>query len=628
MAKLTKVERRAQRKAAKRQGGAPAAQRPVAGRPPGTARAWPYLLPALALAVAVFGQTIGFDFVNWDDDVNVLENRGVTTFDLRAILLDDVIGNHNPLAILSFAVEYALVGAKAGLYHANNLLLHLANVALVFFLGRRLRLGLPAAGLLAALFAVHPMRVESVAWVTERKDVLFAAFYFGALLLYERRRQAGDDRAWHWGVAALFALALLSKIQAVSLPLTMMCLDYLRRGRLGWSDVLAKAPYLAMSLAVGLVGVFALGSSGSLEDATNYTFLERLAVGAYSYTVYLAKSVWPYEMSPLYPYPAELPTRAYGGFAVVALALAAMAWGYLRGRTALTFALAVFTVNVMFMLQVLSAGQGYLADRFTYVGYFGLFWGFAYGAQRLAGGGERPPGSAQGKWRPPVLAVAGIYVLACAVVAFRQTRIWENGGTLWTHVTSLYPGAATAYGNLGQYLRDRGDLEGALEQFDNAVRTGPTKGAYLNSRGKLFFDRGEVGRAIEDYTEGIRREPALAELHINRGAALAQQRRYDEALGDINRGLELEPGDFNGLLNRSLLYYTVDRLPEAVADYTAMLAQRPERYDLWQERGSIRASYGELDEGIADLREALRRSDDPAKTELYREILSELEARR
>ena len=158
-----------------------------------------------------------------------------------------------------------------------------------------------AAGLLAALFAIHPMRVESVAWVTERKDVLFGAFYFGALLVYERSRQSGKPGSWHWGVAALFALSLMSKIQAVSLPLSLICLDYLRQREVRWGEVLAKAPYFLMSLAVGLAGVYFLGRDGSLTEATDYSFFDRLAVGAYAYVVYLVKAVAPYTHSALLP---------------------------------------------------------------------------------------------------------------------------------------------------------------------------------------------------------------------------------------------------------------------------------------------------------------------------------------
>ena len=455
------------------------------------------MLPAVALALVVFAQTVGFDFVNWDDDVNILENRGVTQLDWGAIWTETVIGNYNPLSISTFAVEYALVGAKAWLYHLNNVLLHLVCVALVYALGRRLQLTPLAAGLLAALFAIHPMRVESVAWVTERKDVLFGAFYLGAMLIYERGRQRGRSGSWMWGVGLLFALSLLAKIQAVSLPLTLICLDYLRQRELRWREVLAKAPYFAMSLAVGVAGVYFLGRDGSLDDATDYTFLDRVAVGAYAYVVYVAKALVPYVHSPLYPYPTSLPVQAYASIGLALGAVGLLVYGWRRGWVALTFALGLFSVNVVFMLQILGAGQGYLADRFTYVGYFGLFWLLAYAFQTMQ----------RSKSATAVRIGVGVYVALLTVLAFRQTRIWRNGDTLWAHVAEVYPGTATAYGNRGLWLRERDQPAAALALFTQAIAADPKAGSYLNSRGKLHFDEGRTAEAIADYTAGIAREP-------------------------------------------------------------------------------------------------------------------------
>ncbi len=595
---------------------APKAQRVSAPPTPTSAASWPYVLPALALCLLVFGQTIGFDFVNWDDDVNILDNRAVTTFDWTAIWTQTVIGNYNPLPIFTFAVEYALVGAEAALYHANNLLLHLVNVVLVFALGRYLRLGPLAAGGLAALFAIHPMRVESVAWVTERKDVLFAAFYLGALLVYERRRRGGAGRSWSWWVGGLFVLALLSKVQAVSLPLAMLCLDYLRQREVRWREVLAKAPYFALSLAVGLAGVYFLSRDGSLADATGYAPLDRLAVGAYAYLTYLAKAVWPYRMSPLYPYPAALPWQAYAALPGTLAVLGLGAWGYWRAKVALVFGLAFFSVNVVFLLQVLGAGQGYLADRFTYVGYLGLFWGIAYGLQALAQ--KRVPGRYVG-------AGAVGYLLLLSALAFRQTKVWRDGDVLWAHVADHFPHTATAYGNRAQWLREHGDAAAALALFDRAIAARPDDGAYYNSRGKLHFDENRNELALADYTAGIAVEPALGELYINRGAALAKASRFGEARRDLDRGLELDPENFNGYLNRSLLLLTVGEPALALEDYAVLLAMRPERHDLWAERGNVRAQTGDSAGARADLEEAIDEAkNDRSAVATYRQLLANL----
>lgn len=578
----------------------------------GTFSIW--LIAALVLALIVFGQTIGFDFVNWDDDVNVLENRGVTQFDLKYIWTETVIGNYNPLPITSFAFEYLFVGENASLYHINNLLLHLINIVLVFFLGRRLKLSSTAAGILALLFAIHPMRVESVAWVTERKDVLFSSFYFGALLMYENMRSKGKAKSWSWGIGLLFILALFSKIQAVSLPLSMLACDYLREKDFKLKqEIINKIPYFVLSLAIGLLGIYFLGRDGSLEDATNYTFFDKLAVGSYSYTVYLIKSIIPYEMSPLYPYPSNLPWHVYAAFATTLPVIAFTGYSYIKNWKALTFGLAFFTVNVMFMLQILSAGQGFIADRFTYVGYFGLFWMMAYGIDLLLKSKTISENVIKG------IAIA--YLLILSIVSYSQTKIWKNGGTLWSHVSSLYPNTSTAYGNEALYERDKGNTQKAMVLFNKAINASPKKHNYYSSRGKLKFDQGQVYEAIKDYSKGLEFKPDGSELLINRGAAYASQKKYKLAEKDLNAGLGFDKENFNGYLNRSLLYYTIGKTDLALMDYDKMLKMRPERHDLWQEYSSILHSKNQTQKAINAINEAIKRAPNRKVALKYKNML-------
>ena len=300
--------------------------------------------------------------------------------------------------------------------------------------------------------------------------------------------------------------------------------------------------------------------------------------------------------------------------------MAAAAAGFVvclrRGWIAPAFALAFFTVNVVFMLQVVGAGQGFLADRFTYVGYAGLFWGFARAAEGLA---------QNQRLRRPLGLGLGAYVLLFAFTAHGQTKIWRHGGTLWAHVSELYPRAATALGNRAQWLRRAGRTEEALALYGEAIAAAPNTGTHYNSRGKVLFDRGQVEAALTDYDAGLAIEPTLAELHINRGAALASLGEVVPAERALARGLELEPGNFNGLLNRSLLYYNTGRPEAALADYDELLRQRPERHDLWRERGAIRVGLGQRAAGLADFAEAVRRAPDAATRADYSVMLEDLQ---
>lgn len=330
------------------------------------------LLLILGILIGTFGlfsPTLSHDFVNWDDPVNILENPNLQTFDwasIKGIFSSTVIGNYNPLTIFSFAVEKAILGLNPTVFHLNNLLLHLVCIFLVYRIALSLKLTTAAAILVALLFAIHPMRVESVTWITERKDVLFGAFYLGAIFQYIRYSTAKQKQPKiFWSIIVLFILSLLSKIQAVSLPLSFLAIDYWFKRPLKWSLVTEKIPYFALSLLIGIIGVLLLKQEGSLEDEATFSFIDRLIIGGYSYLIYLVKFIFPYEMSPLYPYPANIGTPFYVGTIISLLIVGGVFYAFKKGHRVVVFSFAFFTFNVFFVLQILGAGQGFENDFYS-----------------------------------------------------------------------------------------------------------------------------------------------------------------------------------------------------------------------------------------------------------------------
>lgn len=559
---------------------------------------------AVIVTALVFMNSLQNGFVNWDDDVNILENPNLEAFDwasIRGIFTSDVIGNYNPLTILTFAVEKALFGLDPTVFHVNNLLLHLLCTFLVYRIFTAL--GLPALAALfgTLVFGIHPMRVESVAWITERKDVLFGAFFLGALLLYIRYvdegRKSGKMVAW---ILVLFALSLLSKIQAVTLPLTMLCVDYLRRRPLKLSLVLEKWPFFLMSLAIGLLGVYMLRENESLDDTTNYVFIERLMVGFTSYLVYLVKFVIPYRLSPLYPYEATLPTHFYAAPLGI-LGVAGLVWyWWKKDLRPYVFGMAFFTFNVMFLLQILAAGQGFLADRFTYIPYIGLIFMLAWFLNEAV----RQPRRA--------MAVRGLslaWLGVMAVMTVQQNRVWKDGITLWSHVLKYYDNAHTPWNNRARWYRENGKPDLALADYNESISLKPLASTH-NSRGKLYFDQGKIQEALADYNEGIRLDPKLGELYINRAAAYGTLGDLEKALADVNKGLELDPANANGYLNRSLVYFGRRQYDLAEKDHTSYLALKPYSPDIYYERGLVRNALGRPQEALDDLNQAIRMNAD------------------
>ena len=570
------------------------------------------LLIALAVTIIAFIPSLFNDFVTWDDDVNILKNPNLQVFDWRSIkgiFTDTVIGNYNPLAILSLAIEKAIFGLNATVIHIDNLLLHLVCVCFTYKIGIKLHLSPIAAGLIALLFGIHPMRVESVAWVTERKDVLYGAFYFAAIYTYLLYTQSDKkQKGYFWATIGLFALALLSKIQAVSLPLSLLTIDYFLKRKLNFKLILEKAPYFLMSLAIGILGILFLSTEGSLEQVTDYSLWERLLVGGYTYLVYLAKFIFPYKMSPLYPYPSVIGWHFYVGTALLLPLFAGLFYAFKQQKSALLFGFAFFTFNILFMLQILGAGQAFLADRFTYVPYFGLFFIIGFYYQEFI---QQKP-----KIKRGLTIGLGTYLLVFAVMTWQQNKIWKNGETLWTHVLKYYNKIDTPYSNRAQYYRDQGNINEALADYNKAIEVKPKKGSTYNSRGKTYFDLGGaqndrtlVQKAIEDYTKGIELEPELGELYANRGAALGYLGKTQQALADLNKAIELEPNKQGGYANRSLLYMQNSNYELAIKDHTVYLNLNPYDAEVWYERGLAKSRLNQHQEAISDYNRALELED-------------------
>lgn len=561
---------------------------------------WKYLIGILALTFVAFIPALTNDFVNWDDDYNLGNNNNtalLTWDNIVNIFKEPVIGNYNPLPILTFAIERSIFGLDPTIYHVNNVLLHLVCVFFIYRIFRSLNLTTLAAAAGSLLFGIHPMRVESVAWVTERKDVLFGAFFLSALWLYIHYVKSGYAKKYFYAALGLFFFSLLAKIQAVSLPLTMLLVDYYFRRPLNFKLVLEKWAFFTFSLLIGLVGIYFLKDQGSINDATTYTLFQRLMIGGYSLGVYLIKFIFPYEMSPLYPYPAILPWQVYlGPIAVVAI-LGFSYIAYKKDWRPYLFGSLFFLFNIMFVLQVVGAGQGFLADRFTYIPYIGLMFMMVYAGQSLMKDNQR-----SGKLA--IYGFGGLMVLFF-VMTWQQNKVWTDSDTLWTHVLKHEDKTSLPYRNRANYRRDQGRTEEALADYNSAITLKPDAALY-NSRAKLYFNLKQYQQSLDDYNRAIAMDSTEGEFYINRGAVFALSNDLPRALEDFNKGLKLDPDHANGYKNRSLIYQSFGQWANAESDISAYLKMHPEDADLWYERGRIRNVLNKPKEGLPDLDRAIQ----------------------
>lgn len=606
----------------------------------------------LVITAFCYYSSLNNGLVNWDDDPNITENPnieqvgmvpwGQTVSNIFDIQKGAVIGNYNPLPILTFAMEKRWSGnvINERLIHTDNLLLHLLTTFLVMLLLWRMgirRWGVLAGGL---LFGIHPMRVESVAWATERKDVLFAVFFFGALLCYDQWLKSENKSRKLWLYVAMLGLGLLSmfsKVQAVTLPLSMLALDYWYRRAYSWQWILEKTPFWLMSLVFGIVNLFTLGSGTAVSlfkkmglvasnyvpelvsinddsSVTQFNLLDRLCIGMYSFCVYLYKILIPYPMSPLYPYPKPLPWQVYAGPVAFIAVWAGVWWLWQRDKRAAVFGIVFFWFNVFFLLQWFGAGQGFLADRFTYVPYFGIFAAAAFYFEK---------GLEKDQWKSLLQVAAAVVTLGCCILTVRQVNVWENGETLWTHVIK-FEGTTNSlpYWNRGQYRRNKlGKFDLALQDYTQAIAIEKNKPELYNSRGKTYFDMATSGKfqseardllskAIADYDAGLA-APSItpknrAEILINRGAAYGALNNFEKTIIDITEGLSIDPANKNGYFNRSIAYYTLRQLDKALADYDKYLEFDPFNANIWYESGMIQRAMGKNDDSIRRLNNAIK----------------------
>ena len=591
----------------------------------------------LVFTFIAFSPSLDNGFVYWDDDKNFLENELITSIhddnfweNAGKIFKSDVIGGYNPLTIFTFAVEKKLFGFEQPMYwHLNNIILHLVGTFFVFFIARRLGLGYFGAGAIALLFGIHPMRVESVAWVTERKDVLFGAFYLCAMFYYIKGKQEGFKKKYIAIIGISFVLSLLSKIQAVLLPPTLILIDYYmsKDSKITFKSIINKWPLFIGSLVIGLVNIMFLRENGSIEQQ-QFQGVSRVFIGSYQLLTYYIKSIFPFRLSPLYPYPSSLDWTFYTSILSFIGTLFALWYTYIKKLKVWFFGIGIFIVNVFLLLQIVGAGQGFLADRFTYIAYFGLFFIIAYYADKLY--------VKKGSLSKILLALSAIIALAFATMTFQQNKVWKDSEALWSHVLKHYNKTTLPFGNRANYRRDysqdllksanrykaqnnmaeyqRLKIESdkyvtlALKDYGEVIKLAPNKPNAYNSRARLYFNFSEpdsLRKALHNYNKAIELNPNDVEYQVNRGATFAKLGDFNNAIKSLNHAQTIDPQFVNIYLNRSVIYSMQGQHPLALQDIDQYLKFRPNRPDMWYEKANIHNLLNQQNQGLTALNKAL-----------------------
>jgi tetratricopeptide (TPR) repeat protein len=574
-----------------------------------------FLIPGLiaAVTIATFLPSLRGEFLLWDDDANFLFNpnyRGFSPDHLRW-MFTNAFGHYMPLTWLTLALDYVLWGMNPTGYHATNMAIHALNAVLFFYVLRTLLQhaspDLPrpkttvAAAAGALFFSIHPLRVETVAWITERRDVLSGAFFLLTVLAYLRMTAAPEasPARWKWLAvsAVLFATMLLSKTMGLTLPLLLLILDVypLRRfSRAGAPALLKeKIPLFLLMLGALVMLSISAGKAGGMSDRANYPLLQSLARPGYALTFYLAKTLLPIGLSPLYWYRPELGLPQVAGWIIV-LTLTAVLVLRRRSFPAGLAAWIGYGILIAPGSGLVSLGSFVAADHYSYVACLP----FAAVAAGMAALSSR---------RGSPLAVGGVcaaLLLGLATMSWSYCRVWGDSVSLWSRAIELEPDVYFCRTNLGRALAARGEWDRAIGEYTRSIDLEPRWFETYGHRARARLQRGDPSGAVEDASLAIRLQPDWAEAFNTRGLALSKLARTREAIADFTLVLELRPQSVEARINRAADRAKLGDVDGAAADLDEAIRLDPQP-SIHLKRGLVRGMKGDLGGAAADFQRAL-----------------------
>lgn len=567
-------------------------------------------------AVTFAAYTGAFDhaFVSWDDPDYVQENSLVQHHDTHGLLTSVISNNYHPLTMISLAMN-ATQPLSPRPFIVTNVIIHTWNTCLVFWLvlllsGRRL----VVASAAALLFGIHPMHVESVAWVSERKDVLYGFFFLAACITYWKYL---ERRAWPWLVATfiLFVLSCLSKGMAVVFPLVMVLLDHWkRRPIVEPRSLVEKVPFFAIALLFGLIAMNVQAGGDfhgaftrvdkhlkGLADSMPVTAVQRLTLPSYGYLMYVWRLFVPLKLCGFYPYPS--PSEAGGLLFLLAplflLGSVALAiWDIPRTRI-FSFGIGWYLVTIAPVLQWVPVGEAITADRYAYVSYVGLIFSLTCGIALLVRGAPAMRFAAWGG--------GSVFAIVLFVLTTRQVATWRDSETFWSTVIDRSPRSDLAYISRGNSRGQSGRIPEAMEDLQTALKLGSHRGVLFDGLGNAYGSLGQMDSALVMFDRGLSLEPNMGRTYYNRAIAYLRLSRPNDALADLERANLLMPLQTATLFfPRGNAYMQLGRYREAITEFDrAIEAGVTDPYAFYN-RGACKLRVGDSDGAAADFREAHR----------------------
>jgi len=583
---------------------------------------WMMLLVIVIMTFIAYSPSMKNELTNWDDKAYVEENTMLSEWhveDFKSMFFGShkyFMGNYHPLSIFSLSVDYHLGDNKTVkqfaaklrgdkptekpraidpfIFHLMNVLFHLLNTILVFWFIYYLLKKFDIAIIGALLFGLSTIHVESVTWVSERKDVLHTFFFLISLIMYLKYI---DTSKWKFYILSIiiFFLSIISKGQAVSLSVTLVAIDWLYgRKLLSRKVILEKVPFFVLSIVFGIIAILAQKAGAAIHEITEYPLYMRILFASYGITQYVGKLTIPYNLAAIYPYPRaiqDIYPYQYLYYILPAIIFPLLAyWAYKKNKI-VTFGFAFFIINIFLVLQLLPVGSAIMADRYSYIPSVGYFIIFAYGFKYLI---DKKP-----NFKIPAYILLGVYAIYLSVATFNQTQIWKDSTTLWTHTLEINEDALVGWNNLGS-AHDKDNLkERAIYDFTRAIALKPDYTHAYYNRGTSRKDLNLYKDAIMDFNKAIEIDPSFAEAYHNRGICKETLGDLKGALADYNKGLSLTQIP-NMYSSRGVCKGKMGNLKDAIDDFNTAIRLKPDNPEAYSNRGLANDHAGNLQQAIAD----------------------------
>jgi tetratricopeptide (TPR) repeat protein len=552
----------------------------------------------LVLTLVVYWKAFYNGFTNWDDEPYVTENFFIRELNWPTIkywLTAFHHGNYHPITMLTYMLDYHFAKLNPLWYHVENVIFHLFNTFLVYLVIWKLFRHKTTAVFSAFVFALHPMHVESVAWISERKDVLFTFFYFLGLNAYLNYIETSEKKQLVW-VYVFFLLSLLSKPAAITFCLVLPLIDYWKGRSFTKPLILEKIPFFIISFIFGIIAIKAQMAAEAIADAQVFTVWQRIMFASYAVLMYLYKFFVPVNQANFHPYPTldaqgNIPFIFYVAPLLFLILTAGVLFFHKKSRT-LVFGYLFFFFNLILVLQLVSVGNAIIAERYTYVPYVGL--------AAVLGEGLVFVEQNRKKWFKPVVFLTAVWGVFLIYRTYHQIDTWKDALSLWNNQLKVYPDDVFGHNKRGTYLAINKKYEEALKDFQWIAKYYPNNEKALLGIANIYGQLGQPQKALEYYNRILEINPNTFEARVNRAITYSMLKQYDKALEDYAIAAQIKPEDLKIYINRSYTYLETKQYAKAVEDYNRVLQVDKNNVQMYFYRGVVYLNNGNFQKAIND----------------------------